>query len=88
MRAMWTAMGAALLLGSAPPLLAQSPPAETATTADRPVETPAGVTVTAPKAWTVRTAPRLVELAAPEGDLKIAVVDIGPSADARAFFDQ
>jgi CubicO group peptidase (beta-lactamase class C family) len=83
MRATVTAMGLALMLGSAAPILAQSPSAETVA-ADRPAKTPAGVTFTAPKAWTLRTGPTFAEVIAPEGDLKAAVVDVGAAADAKA----
>ncbi|PAX07317.1 serine hydrolase domain-containing protein [Sphingomonas lenta] len=81
MRATLTAL--ALLLGTAP-VAAQTPAAAADAQADRPAKTPGGSTFTAPKAWSLREAPRFAELGAPEGDLKIALVDVGPAPDAKA----
>jgi CubicO group peptidase (beta-lactamase class C family) len=46
--------------------------------------TPAGATFTAPKAWTVTEAARVVTLTPPEPNLHLAIVDVGEAADARA----
>lgn len=78
---------AALLTCVAVPAFAQAPAAPTATETDRPSKTPAGVAFTAPKAWTLRNADRFAEVRAPEGDLAIAIVDVGTAADARAAID-
>lgn len=86
-----TLIVAALLLGGTslanaqtvptpPPVAAMVPPADTA----RTEKTPSGATFSVSPGWTTRTAPRLVELSSPEGDLKVAVVDIGAAADAKA----
>ncbi len=52
--------------------------------ADTPSATPAGQTFTAPKAWTATAGANAVILAAPEGDARIGVVDVGPAPDAKA----
>lgn len=80
----------ALLLGGTPfahaqtPAPAATPPAATTPSADRPEKTPSGATLTVTAGWTTRTAPKLIEVSAPEGDLKFAIVDVGPAADAKA----
>jgi CubicO group peptidase (beta-lactamase class C family) len=84
MRDTLTALALISGLGSAPPLLAQTSPAPATADADRPARTPSGATFTAPKAWTLRNAPRFAEVIAPEGDVKIAIVNVGPAADAKA----
>ena len=65
------------------PALAQSAPAANAAT-DHPEKTPSGTTFTAPAGWALATRPKLIELAAPEGDLRLAIVDVGAAADAKA----
>lgn len=80
MRATLTAL--ALVLGTAGPAAAQTAPP--AAQADRQAKTPSGATFTAPRAWTLREASGFAELGAPEGDLKIALVDVGPAPDAKA----
>lgn len=84
---------ALLLTGAAPAALAQvtttpeapaANAAPAAASADRPEKTPSGATFTAPAGWTLATKGRLVELAAPEGDFRIALVDVGAAADAKA----
>lgn len=80
----------ALLACTALPALAQAPattPAPVVVDADRASSTPAGVVFIAPKAWTLRAAARLAELRAPEGDMAMAIVDVGAAADARAAID-
>jgi CubicO group peptidase (beta-lactamase class C family) len=52
--------------------------------ADAPGATPAGTTFTQPKEWTIAPAARDVVLAAPEGDVHLAIVDVGAAADAKA----
>lgn len=64
---------------------AQSPPgAPSVLSADTPSKTPSGATFTAPKAWSLQSTPRLVIIAAPEGDTSIAIVDVGAASDAGA----
>lgn len=85
MRATLTALALVLAWGKEAPAAAQTaPPAAPSPDADRPAKTPSGATFTAPKAWTLRETPRFTELVAPEGDLKAAIVDAGPAADAKA----
>lgn len=80
---------ALLLAGTAAAAAAQtsSPPsAPTAgapDSADRPETTPSGATFTAPGGWTKNTRPKLIELVAPEGDYRVALVDVGIAADAK-----
>lgn len=69
----------ALLLATTPLAAHAQAPA-----GDRPVATRAGTNFTAAAGWTANSSDRLVELVAPEGDLKVAIVDIGPAADAKA----
>jgi len=52
--------------------------------ADTPGATPAGTTFTQPKDWTATSGAKGVVLAAPEGDARIGIVDVGPAADAKA----
>lgn len=82
-----------LLAGAGPSATAQSPavPAAPAApalpspaAADRPDRTPSGATFTAPAGWTEAGAARLVELAAPERDYRLALVDVGAAPDASA----
>ena len=84
---------ALLLTGAAWPALAQvtatpeAPAANAAPSpaaADRPERTPSGATFTAPAGWTMATRGKLVELTAPEGDFRVALVDVGAAADAKA----
>lgn len=51
---------------------------------DQPVTTSGGAGFTLPKAWTRTVDGKVTEVVAPEGDLRIAIVDVGaaPSADA------
>jgi len=44
--------------------------------------TPAGTTFTAPSAWQVAPGDKSVTLQAPEGDLRVAIVDVGAAAGA------
>ena len=84
---------AVLLAGAALPALAQvtatpeAPAANAAPSlaaADRPEQTPSGATFTAPAGWTLATRGKLVELTAPEGDFRVALVDVGAAAAAKA----
>jgi CubicO group peptidase (beta-lactamase class C family) len=52
--------------------------------ADTPAATPVGTTVTEPKDWTAAAEAKGVVLTAPEGDLRIGVIDVGPAADAKS----
>ena len=74
---------ALLLAATAPSVIAQTI-ATAPAVADRPGNTPAGTVFTLPKGWTLNTAPALVEAVAPEGDVKIAIVDVGSAKDATA----
>ena len=69
----------ALLLSAATPLSAQ-----TAAPAETPGQTQAGVSYSVPRDWTATSDGRLVVLAAPANELRIAIVDVGAAADARA----
>ncbi|WP_380878435.1 serine hydrolase domain-containing protein [Sphingomonas sp. DBB INV C78] len=51
---------------------------------DRPGKTPSGATFTSPAGWNAADKPALIELAAPEKDLRVALVDVGKAADASA----
>ena len=69
---------------AATPAVPASAAAPSPAAGDRPEKTPGGVTLTAPAGWTSKTGPTFIELAAPESDLRLAVVDVGTAADARA----
>lgn len=73
----------ALFLSGAPSAYAQVP-GPAATSVERTETTPGGVTYTISPGWTSRTISNVVELSAPEGDLKIALIDVGASADVNA----
>ena len=79
---------AVLLAGAAPAAQTPTPPAAPAApspaAADRPETTPSGATFTAAAGWTKTARPMLVEFAAPEGDYKVALVDVPAAADAAA----
>lgn len=60
----------------------QQPSAKAA--ADAPARTPGGATFTAPAGWTSRQGAGFVELTPPEGDFRIAIVDVASAADAKA----
>lgn len=88
-----TLVAVLLLAGTALPVLAQvtSTPeapaanvAPAAAAADRPEKTASGATFTAPAGWTLATKGKVTELAAPEGDFRIALVDVDAAADAKA----
>ena len=68
---------AALLLASAATLPSSVIAAEVAAKSLRP-------TFTMPPAWVQRDAPRFIELTAPEGDARIAIVEVASAADAKA----
>ncbi len=74
------AIGVATLLAFGTPLSA----ADTPNAADMASTTPAGTMFTAAKAWTMRASPSASVIVAPERDLSIAIVDVGPAADAKA----
>lgn len=66
-------------------LLAAAPALAVAQQAiDTPGRTAAGIIYTQPKDWSVTTAASTTIFASPEGDLKVAVVDVGSAADAQA----
>jgi CubicO group peptidase (beta-lactamase class C family) len=69
-----------------PSLAQSSPPPTTSTPAatNTPGTTAAGVSYTLPAAWTGTVKGGATVLAAPEGDTNVAIVDVGPAADARA----
>ncbi len=69
---------------TATPAVPASAAAPSPAAGDRPERTPAGVTVTAPGGWTSAPGATFVELTAPEGDMRLAVVDVATAADARA----
>ncbi|WP_324749797.1 serine hydrolase domain-containing protein [Sphingomonas sp. LY54] len=46
--------------------------------------TPSGATFTAPAGWTLTTESKFVQLAAPERDFRMALVDVGAAQDAGA----
>ncbi|QXQ07456.1 beta-lactamase family protein [Sphingosinicellaceae bacterium] len=50
--------------------------------ADRPETTVSGSTFMAPAGWAIKKAAKAVDLTAPEGDLHIALVDVGQVSDA------
>jgi CubicO group peptidase (beta-lactamase class C family) len=77
MRAMKMAL--ALLLASTGVTAAAQTPA-----ADKAERTGAGATFTAPAAWSVAKRGPLIEIAAPERDFTIAIIDVGAAADAKA----
>jgi CubicO group peptidase (beta-lactamase class C family) len=52
--------------------------------ADTHAATPAGATLTEPKDWTVETGAKSIVLTAPEGDARLAIVDVGAATDAKA----
>ena len=58
--------------------------AQTPVAADTAAKTEGGVSYTQPKDWTVATRGSATVLAAPEGNLDIAVVDVGTAANAEA----
>lgn len=78
-------MAAAIsVMSGAVPVAAQVATPAATLTDDQAVTTPLGVTFTAPKAWALRRGDRFVEVTAPEGNLRLSLVDVGPSADASA----
>ena len=58
--------------------------AQTPITADTEAKTVGGVSYTQPKDWTVATKGAATVIVAPEGNLDIAVVDVGAAANAEA----
>ena len=65
------------------PAIAQTA-GQTAAAADTPGQTSGGARYTQPKDWTARTDGPATVLRAPERDLSIAVVDVGPATNAGA----
>ncbi|MFA6114617.1 MAG: serine hydrolase domain-containing protein [Sphingomonas sp.] len=57
--------------------------AQAAATADTPGKTAAGVQYVQPKDWTATIQGPVIVFASPEGDLKLAVIDVGGVADAK-----
>lgn len=66
---------------------AQSSATTTGVAEDHPGRTATGTSFTVPKAWSSRADPRYIEIAAPEGDAKLAIVDVGEMPDARTAVD-
>lgn len=81
MAQLWPAL-ALLLAGAAIPAMASAQPAARQAPAALAGTTPSGATFDLSPGWTRKTLPNLVELAAPEGDYRIALVDVGPATDA------
>lgn len=85
MTKIWMAC-AYLLAGTA--ALAVATPAVAQASGDPPAQpvmagaTPSGATFTLSPGWTRKASAQLVELTAPEGDYRMALVDIGPAANA------
>lgn len=72
---------ALILAVAAQPVAAQNvAPAST----EHAAKTPSGATFTAPAGWALSTKAKLVELAAPEGDFRMALIDAGAAADAAS----
>ena len=65
------------------PSLAQVPAA-----ADTPGKTAGGVTYVQPKSWTATTHGPITVFTAPEGNLSVAFVEVGPAASAQAAADR
>ncbi len=72
-----TLLAASFLVAAAAALAAPLP-------ADTPQSAPFGVTFNAPKSWIVENAKGRVLVAAPEGNLRIVIVDAGAAPDAAA----
>lgn len=75
----------AVVLWSVVALPSSAQPAGTAqggSTAD-PAKPPSGATFTAPDGWARAARPKLTEFTAPEGDLRLAVVEVGEAKDAE-----
>lgn len=74
----WTLMATVAVLGLCRPASAETIPAagQTITTADARFAAPAD--------WTLERADKVVRLIAPEGDLRMTLVDVGPAKDAAA----
>ena len=62
--------------------------AQTAVTADTPGKTASGVAFVQPKDWTETGKAAVTTFTSPEGDLSIAVVDVGPAASSQAAADK
>jgi CubicO group peptidase (beta-lactamase class C family) len=85
MRGFALLLAGALIVSSAVPGVADapaSPPAQVAA-ADTPSKLGSAATFTIPKDWSSQVGPKLVLLTAPEGDLHVALVDVGAAASAR-----
>ncbi|QQV78621.1 beta-lactamase family protein [Sphingomonas aliaeris] len=78
MTKLWTLMTTVAVLGLCQPASAETIPAagQTITTADARFAAPAD--------WTLERADKIVRLIAPEGDLRMTLVDVGPAKDAAA----
>lgn len=87
MKQLWTA--SALLLASvATPALAMSAAdvgqGAQAAAPSMAAATPSGATFTLSPGWTQKSSPKLIELTSPEGDYRMALVEVGAAADAGA----
>lgn len=78
-----TILALALMMGGASIAPAQTAPA-TVADGSRTEKTSTGTTFTVAPGWTSRNAGTYVEVVAPEGDMKFAVVEVGAAADAKA----
>ncbi len=76
---------ASIVAGAASlPALAQLASSPAGVAVPRSSQTPSGATFSVPAGWTRADKPGLIEFTAPEGDLRLALVDVGEAADARA----
>src|SRR5690349_13686979 len=84
MKQLWTAC--AVLLASvgtsAIASSAQTPPSTQGSSLQ--AKTASGATFTLSPGWSQKAADRVVEVTSPEGDYRMAIVDVGPSADAAS----
>lgn len=78
---MWIARSLLLAAGC---LLMSSVAAQTATPADAPASTAAGVTYTLPGGWAKAMHGKATIVSAPEKDTNLALVDVGAAVDAQA----
>jgi CubicO group peptidase (beta-lactamase class C family) len=74
---------ASVAIPAALTLMASSLAQAQAVTADTPEKTVSGATFTLPKAWSLAGKPGVMVANAPEGDARIAIVDVESAADAK-----
>lgn len=76
---------ALLLVGATSmPVRCEAAQASSAASADHPATTTSGASFTAPAGWVQADKAKVIEFVAPEGDFRVALVDVGEAADARA----